>query len=79
MAKSLSTLAAGLINGTQATIGGAMSPTATAAEVQGLGLVLQALARRPDFSDNVLALAFSRQVSPTDPSPPTGTNQVLPG
>jgi hypothetical protein len=78
MAISLST-AASRMSATAAAVATAMASGTTTAEAQGLALVLQALSRRPDVFDQVLALAFSRQVSPTDPSPPAGTNQILGG
>ncbi len=78
MALPLSTIAA-RISANAAAVAAACSPAITTAEAQGLVLVLQALGRRPDVFDQIIALAFSRQVSPTDPSPPAGTNQVTGG
>ncbi len=78
MAIPLST-AASRITANAAAVATAMASGTTTAEATGLALVLQALARRPDVFDQVLALAFSRQVSPTDLNPPTGTNQITGG
>ena len=78
MAKTFTALAAGLA-GAPTAVGANMSPAATSAEVSGLALVLSVLAKRPDVADQILALAFSQQKSPSNAVEPTGINQVLPG
>lgn len=77
MAQNLKNLSTKLAAGA-AGAAGQLSATTTA-EMQGVAAILEVLALRPDLARPIMALAFSKQKAPFNPSEPAGHNQVTPG